>query len=244
VKIRSRDERPAALRGRAFTLVDVLVSMGVVAVLIGLLLPSLSSVGETAKRVVCQSNLRQIGMTLAMYADQNGDRIPPSVFLPPTGSRVKPQLDQMVTLRLDASRGGTDEGWDGLGLLFYRDYVSAPKLFYCPSHKGAHPYRRYADRFGMPTNVEIVGNYHYRGLGPNDSIELHGIKPESAAIVADGMRTRSDYNHGNGLNVLRANLAVEWVKDVGGRISSMLPMDTGSSGSSAVTDQVWRLLDE
>lgn len=233
--------RPAR---RAFTLVDVLVSMAVVAVLIGLLLPSLSSVGETAKRVVCQSNLRQIGLTLAMYADTNGDRIPPSVFLPPPGSRVKQQLEQMVTLRLEASKAAGDSGWDGLGVLYQRDFVSAPKLFYCPSHRGNHPFRRYADQFGISNTSEIVGNYHYRGLGPNESIELHGIKPESAAIVADGMRTRSDYNHGNGFNVLRASLAVEWVKDSGGRISSLLPAESGVGGSSTVTEQVWRMLDE
>lgn len=218
--------------------------MAVVGVLIGLLLPSLSAVGETAKRVVCQSNLRQIGLTLAMYADHNGDKIPPSVFLPPMGSRVKPQFDQMDTLRVGASRASGDSGWDGLGVLFQREYVSAPKLFYCPSHRGNHPYKRYADQFDLSNTSEVVGNYHYRGLGPNQSIELHGIKPESAAIVSDGMRTRSDFNHGNGLNVLRASLAVEWVKDIDGRIASMLPAEQGVGGSSTVTDQVWHLLDE
>lgn len=244
-KIRETRGWRACAPTRAFTLVDVLVSMAVVAVLIGLLLPSLASVGETAKRVVCQSNLRQIGLTLAMYADHNGDRIPPSVFLPAAGSRAKQHPEQMDTLRLDASKAGGTSGWDGLGLLYQRDYVSAPKLFYCPSHRGKHPYRRYADQFGVTNTSELIGNYHYRGLGPNQSIELHGIKPESAAIVSDGMRTRSDYNHGNGLNVLRASLAVEWVKDRDGRISSMLPSDTGTGGgSSTVTDQVWRMLDE
>lgn len=246
-KIRETEGWKACAARRAFTLVDVLVSMAVVAVLIGLLLPSLSSVGETAKRVICQSNLRQIGLTLAMYADHNNDRIPPSIFLP-SPTRSKQHLDQMDTLRLDAVKAAGNSGWDGLGVLYQRDYVSAPKLFYCPSHRGNHPFRRYADQFGLTNTSEVISNYHYRGLGPNQSIELHAIKPESAAIVADGMRTRSDYNHGNGFNVLRASLAVEWVKDVGGRISSMLPADTGmgsgTSGSSTVTDQVWKMLDE
>jgi hypothetical protein len=220
------------------------VSLAVVAVLIGLLFPSLSSVGETAKRVVCQSNLRQIGMTLAMYVDNNNDRIPPSTFLPGQGSRSPTEMENMVTLRLDnAAKGVGGSAWDGLGVLYEKEYVSAPKLFYCPSHKGEHPFRKYNDQFDLTRAGEIIGNYHYRGWGPNSSIELHGIKPESAAIVADGMRIRSDYNHRTGFNVLRANLAVQWVKDVENRISDMLPADQGMGGTTT-TEKIWKLLDE
>lgn len=240
---RSVPRAHASARG-GFTLVDVLVSLAVVAVLIGLLFPSLSSVGETAKRVICQSNLRQVGMTLAMYADHNNDRIPASIFLPSAGSRARTEMENMVTLRLDnAAKGIGGSAWDGLGVLFEKEYLSAPKLFYCPSHKGEHPFRRYSTQFDIQRAGEIVGNYHYRGLGPNSSIELHGIKPESAAIVADGMRIRSDYNHRTGFNVLRANLAVQWVKDIENQISDMLPTDVGVSAPST-TEQIWKLLDE
>ncbi|MCQ6498005.1 type II secretion system protein, partial [Vibrio parahaemolyticus] len=50
-----------------FTIIDVLVSIAVIAVLISILMPSLSLVRETTRRLVCSSNIRQHGMGLAMY---------------------------------------------------------------------------------------------------------------------------------------------------------------------------------
>src|ERR1041384_2854087 len=67
-----------ALR-RAFTLVDVLVSVAVIGILIGLLMPGLARVNSQSRRVVCSSNLRQIGLGLAMYASDYRGLLPPSI---------------------------------------------------------------------------------------------------------------------------------------------------------------------
>lgn len=196
-------------RRSGFTLIDVLVSIAVIAVLISLMLPSLGTVKETAHQVACRSNVRQIGLAIAMYADDRQDLLPSSFYVRYTtqpGWQDKPA--ETVTLRLE------DGSWDGLGRLFRTEYLPVGPVFYCPSHKRDHRYEAYEGQWrGMPGKIE--GNYQYRGLGPNRSIFLNAIEPSRAALVADSLRTKLDFNHEVGANVLRADLSVYWYRDNG-----------------------------
>src|SRR5436190_1561038 len=61
---------------RAFTLVELLVVIGIITVLVGVLLPVLGRARENARRVACASNMRQVSAALLMYANHNRQHFP------------------------------------------------------------------------------------------------------------------------------------------------------------------------
>ncbi|MBL9000796.1 MAG: DUF1559 domain-containing protein [Phycisphaerae bacterium] len=232
-------------------MIDVLVSIAVIGVLIGLLVPSLASVNETARRVVCQSNVRQIGLGVIMYANDHNGQLPFSRYLPGPGvqSRSGARSDRMLNLHVSADevRPGTPN-WDGLGLLYSQDYLNAPKIFYCPSHRGDNPYSTYAVAWGLGEG-EINCNYHFRGEGPTSlssrslpTRNLWAIDPAQSSLIADGMQVRSDYNHKVGVNFFRADLTVHWYNDAIGILGERLPL-TKDEANSATVDSCWREFD-
>jgi len=66
----------------AFSLVELLVVISIVAILIGILLPSLSAVRMAARRTACSSNLRQIGIALASYEEDFQQLMPVARYMP------------------------------------------------------------------------------------------------------------------------------------------------------------------
>ena len=72
VRVAPASDTPAA----GFTLIELLVVIAIIAVLAALLLPALAQAKEKGRRTVCAQNLRQLGLSLTLYASDNQDLLP------------------------------------------------------------------------------------------------------------------------------------------------------------------------
>lgn len=229
----------------AFTLADVLVSISVISVLIGLMLPSLVSVRETARKVKCSINIRQIGIGVQSYADDKPNRgvIPFSTFSSKHLNDPDAHPQAMMQLRLENSGP-----WDGLGLLVSGNYLAvggpmeSASLFYCPSHTGSHRFDQYADAW-LSGEGEIVGNYHFRG-STRDGITRIERLPTRFSVVTDGLATQSDFNHRTGSNVLTADQSVLWFDDGDSRLLSLLATSSASPNADIAVENAWAEMDQ
>ena len=84
----------AYLRHRAFTLVELLVVIGIMGLLMGLLLPVVTKARATARATQCANNLRQLGALYLIYAQQNDEQVPLGVSVSTTADLPFPDIDR------------------------------------------------------------------------------------------------------------------------------------------------------
>ncbi len=117
-----------------FTLIELLVVIAIIAILMAILMPTLSRVKETAKRVVCSNQVKQIGVGITTYATDYQNRMP--TYNSNKGNKPYELIHSYALYRSDADFVGSDGKLLGmkLALLYEGKYITDPKVFYCPSN--------------------------------------------------------------------------------------------------------------
>jgi Tfp pilus assembly protein PilE len=229
-------------RRLGFSLQELMVVIAIVVLLTGMLLPALSQVRENAHRVVCASNQRQIGLAMFMYANDNRTQLPVSKWLDPDDQFGDGQPQELMS----ATTGGS-ASWDGVGLLFRWYYCDVARCFYCPSHHGEHPAERYADEWSVTSAAlePIYTNFHYAGhLDWDDGDPRRLFNSDVIALLTDGLRTKQDFNHRVGMNVLRNDGSVVWHEDTEGIYNKLPDTEFLSDAEAEAFHEVWFAVEE
>ncbi|MCH7596497.1 MAG: prepilin-type N-terminal cleavage/methylation domain-containing protein [Planctomycetes bacterium] len=196
-------------RRSAFTLIELIVVMGILALLIGILVPSLQSARNSAKANVCLSTLKGLGTAFTVYLTENRDHFPPARLkhVPPSNTEVEyvneylrksprwqwflemgagPVIDPAPNIRGTELRPWGDAGVGSRGSRLGTTMTIAG--FSCPALVD--------DEFAMDIRSGAYGyNYQYLGNGRQDtdptrwdnfSVGLHQIKaPGGTVLIAD-----------------------------------------------------------
>lgn len=194
-----------------FTLVELLVVIGIIAVLISMLLPAMGRAREAARQAICLSNLRQVHNLFVLYANANRDRVP-------IGYRNTKQFNSMVY------SGGTTKKFVIFGLFYPAKLMTSPRVFFCPSEQNTRFQMGTADNAWPPGPDGIPTASTFCGYGARPEVKLPDditsisqmpmlTTMRNKAIFADlaNSAARLDTRHRKGVNVLYGHGGAHWV---------------------------------
>jgi prepilin-type N-terminal cleavage/methylation domain-containing protein/prepilin-type processing-associated H-X9-DG protein len=138
-------------RARAFTLVELLVVIGIIALLIAILMPALSSARRQAQTIACASNLKQIYNGMLMYANDYNGWLMPTIGASGIGFPAWPMyLNNEDT---------TSTGWRAP-----INYIPSKEVFFCPTQDRRQQGGSFRGSYGMNGRMgsDVEGNWWFK----------------------------------------------------------------------------------
>ncbi len=177
----------------AFTLLELLVVMTILALIVALQLPALANTQAKVQRVNCSGNLKQVGIAFRTWAGNNNGRMPMQVLRASRGAMEA--VGVAATASWTAGPHPTINGVWGMFLVMSNE-LSTPKILYCPSD-GAPSH----NASGMPHSQATVFGPNTSGVAgfQNDYNVSYFVGVDATDLRPD-MMLSGDHNLGTGAN--------------------------------------------
>lgn len=159
----------------AFTIIELLVVIAIIAILAGILIPILGTAREQARRAVCRSNLKQIGVAITMYSDQYNGQMPYQGFIICNTSTFTISHFDWTYMPYPPMRPL------GLGLLYPR-YLSDLSVFFCPSaNYNTKDGVGGLQNWGRDQEPGVTSSYLYKAINAHQAFNMRN--PEVRRVV-------------------------------------------------------------
>ncbi len=227
------------MKQRAFTLIELLTVIAIIAIIAGLIFPALATAKQKAKRTACQNNLHQVYLTMQYFAnDHDGDV--------PIGYRGgRKQWDTMFF-------SGTVNKFVTFGALYTAGLIDQPRVFYCPAELASSQSFNTTDN---PWPPGITGTNLQCGYASNPIVDwgTNDVPPYwpqmdqlgSIAFLSDsiGLPDRVDSRHRTGVNVIYTDGSAAWVQRPAFDADLSLCTTIVSANNDA-QDRIWQTLSQ